>query len=473
MSSCVPVKRVLMIAYLFPPVGGIGAAGAQRVLKFAKYLPCYGWEPLVLTVKEDAYEPYLALDQTLLERVPPGTKVYRTRVIRWLTRLLLWRRQFLGLFRPQHNGQATPSGHQPAGNAPVQKTWYQRLKDAMTDLFEIPDEEMGWFLPAVARGLSVISREEIAVIYSTGRPWTAHLIGVALKALTGKPLVVDFRDPWLTNQFRPQYSGLRERLEAACERTVIQQADLVIANTEELKSEFQQRFPEQPAGKFMALLNGYDPDDYPAEQPVPSEPNGKPFTVTHTGFLYGKRDPKCFLEAVKALMRRQAVDPKTIRVRLVGTVELPYDLQGYLRQSNLDRIVTLHGQVPYQQSLSYLRSTDLLLLLQPGTKTQVPSKLFDYIGMGKPILAISPKDGATSLLVAREGLGVVADPDRVEEIAGTLETIYQNWRSGVPLHAGYQRAYQKFNVKVMAHILADRLDQLTSHRAGPGSRPIG
>jgi glycosyltransferase involved in cell wall biosynthesis len=178
--------------------------------------------------------------------------------------------------------------------------------------------------------------------------------------------------------------------------------------------------------------------------------------------LYGRRDPKSFLDAVKLLMESGAIDRENLRVRLVGTVELPYNLAQYLSESKLDTVVSLHDQVPYHASLEYLQLSDLLLLLQPGTKTQVPSKLFEYIGMKKPILAISPRDGATSVLVEREGLGTVADPDKVQEIAEGLLRLYRQWSQGLLSEARYERAYQKFNVQRMTADLAGMLNGLVS-----------
>lgn len=461
------MKRVLMIAYLFPPVGGIGSAGSQRVLKFAKYLMQCQWKPVILTVREQDYEPYFALDQSLLKKVPSNLIVIRTPVTRWLSKLLQAKQTIRSLFRPVRVTSVSPE--MPASDRakdvgddrPQCASWYQRLKDSVTDLFEVPDEEMGWFIPAFLNGFQAIKRENVDVIYSTGRPWTAHVIGVALKKMTGTPLVVDFRDPWMTNPFRLKYSPLKEGLECYLERKVIEEADLVIANTEELREEFRKRFPQQPQHKVVSILNGFDPDDYAVESKVGRAVN-QYFNITHTGFLYGRRDPKMFLEAVKLLIESGAIGRENLRVRLVGTVELPYNLAQYLSTSKLDTVVSLYDQVPYHTSLEYLQQSDLLLLLQPGTKTQVPSKLFEYIGMRKPILAISPRDGATGVLVEKEGLGVVADPDKVQEIAEGLLRLYRQWSQGLLSEARYERAYQKFNVQRMTADLAGMLRGLVS-----------
>jgi glycosyltransferase involved in cell wall biosynthesis len=450
-----------MIAYFFPTVGGIVAAGWQRTLKFAKYLLQNRWEPVILTVREGCYESYLTLDPTLLQRVPGEITVVRTGVIRWLTKLL----QAKNAFRSKPGGQETKlqphAGSAQEVEASETSGWYQTLKNGFTDLFEIPDAEIGWFLPAFTTGWRVIKSENVDTIYATGKPWTAHLVGVALKKITGKPLVVDFRDPWLTNPFRKAASTFRDRVEAYLERKVIEKADVVITNTLALKEEFVARFPRQAPGKFVALLNGFDPDDF-AGAPKTHSHRAKKFTVMHTGFLYGKRDPRLFLEAVRRLVETQRVDSEKMKISLIGSVDLTYDLAEYLRSHRLDEIITLVNHVPYQTSIEYLRDADVLLLLQPGTTTQVPSKLFEYIALGRPILAICPHGGATAQLVVEESLGVTAEADCIEEIASALEALYRDWQHGAKARDGIGQTREKFNVKNLTAILARKFDQMVA-----------
>ncbi len=453
------MKRVLMIAYFFPPVGGIGAAGSQRVLKFAKYLPKYAWQPIILSVKEQCYEPYLSTDLSLLSKVPPGIPLVRTSVIRGMTRILELKSKLRRSVAGQSPGATSPAGLPQNVMRSTARGWYQRLKDGITDLFEIPDEEMGWIVPATLGGLMAFRHHRYDAIFSTGRPWSAHVIGLLLKRLTRKPLVVDFRDPWMTNPFRLTYSRLRNNLEGALEHKVIEGADVVIANTEELQAEFLHRFPNQPGTKFAVLLNGFDPDDYGPSNDGQFVERQERFVIVHTGFLYGRRDPRSFLTAVKMLSNRLGIDRTHLKVNLVGTVELPYDLPEFLTTHGLHDIVTLYHHVPFKESLDHMRRASVLLLLQPGTTTQVPSKLFEYIGMKKPILAISPKPGATSRIVSEERLGEVADPDDVGEITVALEKLYRRWKAQEQPGASFEAAYRKYNVQFLTEQLASLLPQ--------------
>jgi glycosyltransferase involved in cell wall biosynthesis len=457
-------RKVLMIAYLFPPIGGIGAAGSQRVLKFTRYLPSCHWQPVILTVKEAYYESYLSLDPKLLEKIPPEATILRTSVFRWLSQVLMWqkamRTRLTGETVTSTSSTLSSTGEQQA----ILRNRIQRIKDAVTDLFEIPDEEMGWIFPSLVAGLRAIRRESIDTIYATGRPWTALVVGALLRQLMRKPLVVDFRDPWMTNPFRSQYSALKNRADGWLEQYVIKRADVVIANTAELKEEFLRRFPREPSDKFVTLLNGYDPDDYISNGTKEKGADKERFTLTHTGFLYGKRDPKAFLEAVKLVVERQLVDPRKLRVRFVGSIELPYNLSAYLSAARLQEIVTLHEHVPYHRNLEFLHHADALLLLQPGTTTQVPSKLFEYVGMKKPILAISPRQGATCRLITEENLGDIADPDDIEAIVRALQALYEAWEAGVLTTRHNGGGAHKFDVRQITGFLAALLEKSTSVR---------
>jgi len=453
-----------MVAYFFPPVGGLAAAGSQRTLKFAKYLLREEWNPVLLTVREDAYETYLELDSTLLDRVPPEVKVVRTTVIRWLARILELKNRLRAKPGGGENSHRTALASNQEGQTVDVKTKYQKIKDSITDLFEIPDGEIGWLLPAVFAGLRAVHREGIGVIYSTGKPWTAHLVGLVLKKMTRRPLVTDFRDPWMTNPFREEGSALKNRLEAFLEKKVIEGSDVVITNTIALREEFIKRFPLQSPDKFVALLNGYDPDDFPIAS-VKGKGPADPFVLAHTGFLYGRRDPRNFLEALALFLKSARIDREKIRVVFVGSVELPYDLNRYLNSCGLERVVILVPHLPYQESLQYLINASALLLLQPGTETQVPSKLFEYVALGKPILAISPRQGATSTLVAEEGIGYPVDPDDIESIAAVLKRMYLDWERGPETYSGNGHVRDKFNVKHTTAILSRTLDRVISAEA--------
>jgi glycosyltransferase involved in cell wall biosynthesis len=453
-----------MIAYYFPPVGGLGAAGSQRAVRFARYLPAQGWQPVVLTAKESSYESYLTLDPGLLMTVPEALTVIRTGVVRGLTPLLELKARMTGLRGGREAASATPLTAAAAPSvAAAARSRYGRLKDVVTDLFEIPDEQAGWLVPAVAAGLRAVRRHRIDVIYATARPWTALVVGLSLKALTGRRLVVDFRDPWMTNPFRLGHSRVKNRVEAALENRVVRRADLVVANTAHLREEFITRFGPRLAPRCVTIPNGFDPDELVDVKPVARDGAAEhAFVLVHTGFLYGKRDPRLLIDAIARLHDRGLVPRGAMRCELVGPVELSYDLGDVLRRHGLDSTVILHGQLSHAESLAHLAAADLALLLQPGTDTQIPSKLFEYVGMGKPIVAIAKPSSAVSAVVNEHCLGTVADAEDIEAIAAALHESYRVWRErpgdrGLPAET---RA--RFDVRALVGILAAEMTRLVA-----------
>jgi len=459
-------KKVLIIAYFFPPLGGIASAGAQRAAKFAKYLPDSGWSPVVLTVKEDQYEDYYAKDPSLLERMPADLQIVRTSVIRWFSQALRLRSRIkdaladVGRRESSEKSSAAEVAERPKGNQDRldhSRSTFQSFKDSVSDLFEIPDGQAGWILPAVRQGLETIRKEDIRAIMATGKPWTGLVIGAVLSRLTGKPLFADFRDPWMTNPYRPQASALKNWGETRLEKAVVHQSARVIANTDELCDEFLSRFASEPREKFVSLHNGFDPAEVPEESGEVAPGDGV-FKILHAGFLYGLRDPRIFLEGLGLAIREGRVHRKSVSVEFLGSVELSYDLNDALAELGLGDIVHAKGQVPFEEVSVALAHSDLLLLLQPGTKTQIPSKLFEYIASGKPILAVAPTDGGTARIVGGENLGRVASPDQPNQIAKALGCLYSEWREGAEIVGLDSENRQKFNIKRITGKLAAHFD---------------
>lgn len=459
-------KKVLIVAYFFPPVGGIASAGSQRAAKFSKYLSRYGWRPVVLTIREDAYEDYYDVDPSLLAKLPSDLAVIRTPVIRLFSRLLDFRSGLKGAFNREAQGMAdqeessaqqleTPGAADDS--AAQSRVGLQAFKDAISDLFEIPDGQAGWVIPAVRQGLETIRREEIRAIMATGKPWSALVVGAILSRLTGKPLLSDFRDPWMTNPYRQPGSAVKNFAESKLERMVVRRSSKVIANTDELRDEFLSRFPSQSNEKFVSLYNGFDPADF-ADVVDQSPPQDGVFRILHAGFLYGLRDPRTFLEGLSLAIRRGHIDGRRVELTLFGSIELDYGLPDILRELGLEGVVLAPGQVPFEQVSLALSASDLLLILQPGTKTQVPSKLFEYLAFGKPILAVTPPDGASGRLVSEGGFGQVASSDDTEEIARALALLYRQWVESPRLEDVHSEHRQRFNIERITGRLADLLD---------------
>jgi glycosyltransferase involved in cell wall biosynthesis len=423
----------------------------QRTLRFARHLPLFGWRPIILTVREHDFigEP---VEKDWQHRVPTAVTVCRARVLRPLEMALtlrsLWQRVRRRSASTPPTQHSTPQDG--AGAAPL--SWVQRWIDPW---FTTPDAHIGWLPSAIWRGLRVLWAEPVHMLYSSGPPYTSHLIGLGLKWLTRRPWVVDFRDPWSRRPWDTDTvrQGVRYRIQVCLERLVIRHADAVISNTERMGQDFRERYPWLPAEKFLVITNGYDVENFHDLPPTDGPPSDV-FTLTHAGALYGRRDPRPLIHAIAMLRDRSMITPGTFRLQLVGKLAAPWQVASLLASLNLTEYVVLIPPVSHAESLTYLRRSHVLILLQPDAPLQVPGKLFEYIYLQKPILALAGV-GATADLVQQHALGKVVAPENGADIAAAVGAMYQDFQQG---QLGVQRndaALHCFHGQALTKQLAD------------------
>lgn len=368
-------KSLLIVSTNFPPDA---RAGTQRVLRFTKYLAKLGWDISVIAVKPE-YSLYKSIqDSSLCDKIPTFVDVRRTRVFR-----LPW--PFSGF-----------------------------------NSYLIPDREIGWVPFAYAEGLKVIREKHISCLYSSAPPWSAHVICRWLKRKTGVKWVADIRDPWTRRPWMPlkDRRGVRYAALRRIEKAVIHSADRIILNTPALHREFCSYYKSVAADKFVTITNGIDTEDLSMIDGSPKAGSG-PFVITHGGSLYRKRDPRPFLKAVNDLVRKQSITEGDLVVRFVGNVDPKFDLRNWVRQLGLEAFVRIEPPVPHDEYLQLLSSSDLLLVIQPDTDLQVPSKLFEYMAIGRPIIALAHQ-GATADILAEYPRGILVDPYDVKEIGEAI-----------------------------------------------------
>jgi glycosyltransferase involved in cell wall biosynthesis len=411
-------KRVLVVSSHFPPER---AAGVHRILRTVKQLRASKWPVSVLTVDPDYYRAGTPLDEDLLVRLPDGLEVYRSKVLRGLTIAARWRRQVKNLIatgvRRLLGGAGDKSAtHAAAGSkepAPSTKRPYV-------------DSEIGWFLPAIWQGAQVIARHKPDVIFSSAPPFTCHLVAGWLARRHGVRWVADFRDPWARSPWKraditdPWKLRLREWLE----RLVIERADAVILNTPLLCEEFAEYYGQELARKFHTITNGYDAEHLtPFLRPVLRR--SERLVLTHAGSLYRQRDPRPLVHAVAAAIRKGRIDPDLIEVNFIGTVAPQFQLAQTVRELDVESSVRLTPPVSHERCLQYLLESDVLIVIQPGTRLQVPVKLYEYLPFKKPILALAPA-GALTQIAEGSGLGVVVDPEDTAALEEAICDFYEH-----------------------------------------------
>ena len=406
-------RYVLFVAYYFPPSGG---PGVQRTLKFTRYLPEFGFTPLVLTVPEDAEFP--ARDESLLEECPPADHVFRSPI-----------REFYHAYRFLTGGSRGSDAAADIRSASRTSSGPgHRVAHAIRGAFFIPDGRMGWFPSAVRTGARILRRYPVQAIVATGPPFTAHWIGQRLSERSGVPLVLDFRDPWTRAPFypkRPRWARwLDERLERRCVRT----ARAVVTVNRAIRDDFRKRIPDVPASRYHLIRNAYDDADFEGRSRRP----GDRWTLTYTGSILAAHIPHVLLQVLREWVQESPDMREEIRLRLAGRRDP--EMERLLAAPPFDELTRYAGYLPHGDSVQELFNAHLLLLLIVKDKQahgMVTGKLFEYLGSGTPILAIAPEGEAAEILRDAGGSRVVA-PDDATGLRRALEEAYQAYRNGTP-----------------------------------------
>jgi glycosyltransferase involved in cell wall biosynthesis len=405
--------RVMLVAYCFPPEGSIGT---QRTLRLVRELVARQWDVTVLTGTLATYPASSPFDRELLERVPAGVDVVRAPVLRPFDRTSAVPDPSRPKASPDQAAARTERG--PRTAAPLRDG-----KRRLQALLRIPDQYVGWIVPAVAKGIAAGLHHRPDVLYSTAPPWTGQLVARALASALGCPWVADFRDPWARAPWRENWLPAARRAAAAFERAVVRRADAVVFTTRTNMEEYARHYGSATAAKFHLVRNGCDSGEFEGLTRLAGD--GR-FTMLHAGSLYGGRKPTALLGALAALKAHGVIDARSFCFRQIGRVALSgFDMAEERDRLGLQGMVELLPAQPRRDILREMISASCLLLLQPGTTVSIPGKLFEYITAGRPILALA-EEGETSDIVRESGRGVAILPEDQPHIERAIEELLKN-----------------------------------------------
>ena len=386
-------KRVLMIAYHYPPMRG--SSGIQRTLKFSQYLPQCGWAPVVLSAHPRAYSNP---GQDQMGDIPASVPVTRA----------------FALDTARHLS----------------------FKGRYAGFMALPDRWVTWCLGAIPAGLRLIRKHRPAVIWSTYPIASAHLVGLALKRLSGLPWVADLRDP-MTDVSYPS-DPLTRKVYQWIERQTVKHCTVAVCTTPGAIVTYHTRFPDIPRDRFRLIENAYDEENFTeAEQQLRQDAQaapraaGGPLTLVHSGVIYpSERDPVPLFQALAALQQQGAIGADTLRIVLRATGHDDY-LAGLIREHGIESIVQLAPHVPYRTALTEMLTADGLLILQASNcNHQVPAKLYEYLRARRPILALTDTDGDTAATLRGAGIDSIAPLDGRDAIIAALPRFLEQVRGG-------------------------------------------
>jgi glycosyltransferase involved in cell wall biosynthesis len=389
------LKTVLVITYYWPPAGG---PGVQRALKFCKYLPQFGWRPVVLTVAEGEYP---AIDKSLTEGIAADLAVCKTASLEPFA----WYRRFTGKKTGEKISTFVLTEDSQGGLK-------NRLAAFIRGNFFIPDGRIGWKPFAVKKGMEIIRREKIDLIFSTAPPMSTHLIAKTLAQKSGLPWVADFRDPW-TDVF--YYHNLKRTraalsLDRRLERSVLRAADAVVTVSPTIKKLLQNKVEND----YFIIANGYDPDDFNGIAPLPDDGL---MHILHAGHLAVNQNPAALWRALRLMAEERRLGD--LCIDFYGSIHS--NVQRSLKENGLEAHCRFYDYKPHHEIIAAMKRAALLFFVVPDTSYArgIPtSKLFDYMGAGRPILGIGPVDGDAADILRQTGAGAMADDE-----AGMIQII--------------------------------------------------
>ena len=405
------MKKVLIITYYWPPSGG---AGVQRWLKFSKYLPEFGCQPVILTVDE-RQASYAQTDYSLLQEVSPDLKVFKTKTF-----------EPYNLYRKLTNKKEIPYG----GFSNQKKiTLFEKLSRFVRGNFFIPDPRKGWNSYALQKALELIRTEKIETVITSGPPQSTHLIGVKIKQLTGIKWIADFRDPWTDiYYYKDLYlSRLAARYDKKLEKKVLSEADKIITVSGEVGKLLLNKIPGSEA-KIVVIPNGYDESDFKDVAIIKNDC----FTIAYVGTISASYRIGGFIDAISLLpgnIREQ------IKIRFVGNV--PDEILQLFHLKNLGSMVEVLGYIPHEMAVAQMVNASMLLMAipdSPDNKGIVTGKFFEYLAAGRPILAIGPLGGDVDHLVQKCTAGKLFSYDEKEKMQLHILEVFDLYRNGLFLN---------------------------------------
>lgn len=438
------MKRVLVITYYWPPTGG---SGVQRWVKFARYLPSEGWQPVIYTPENPEQ---LAVDHSLEKEIPEEAEIIKTHI----TEPYELYKKFLR--RSGHGKEAVEVNPVNAQN----KSLAQKVAMWVRGNFFRPDPRCMWIRPSVKYLKKYLEEHPVDLIVSTGPPQSMHLIGRRLAKETGLPWIADFRDPWTKIFYFKHLSMTRatERWHYKMEKKVLDDATVVVAVSPLVQKEFQ----EVTKTPVELITNGFDESDYPETND--SESAGGPdkdFTVTHTGLFAADGNPTVLWDVLTEKCAEDSDFRKHLKIKLIGKTDIQI-IRSIEDVGLKDNLIDL-GYQPHEVAVDEQRKASLLILplrKEPEYKAVLPGKLFEYIASRRPVLGIGQPDGAMAMIMDSTKTGTVLDWNDREAVGRFIDRCWCDHCKGTLTVEGTD--ISQFTRRNLTRRMAELFDRIVS-----------
>lgn len=413
----------------------------QRWLKFSKYLKDFGWEPVVLTTENGSYP---MLDNSLLDDVPKGIKVYRTKSF-----------EILKLFSKFSKDKTSKASVGMIGLSDS-KSFFSKLSKFIRANLILPDARRGWNKYAYQEAVKIIKSQDIETVITTGPPHSSHFIGLSLKKNLKVKWVADFRDPWINiyyNRLLPR-TKIAKWIDLNYEKKIVTNADHVIVVSEGLKSDLQRHNAD-----FTIIYNGYDETDM---EKGASEGVSEKFTLSHIGNFIPDYDCPSLWKAIKMVENEIPGFLSSFELAFTGVVD--QSAVESLEREGLKNNVRYTPYVPHKEATKLMSEANLLLFVLPkdiNNKLIISGKIFEYMASGSPILSLGPIDGEAASILKKAGRDEMIDYEDTERVKELISKYYVDWRKNRGKkfkHLG--KDYQQFSRKELTRQLSEVLSRV-------------
>lgn len=403
-------KKILIITYYWPPAGG---PGVQRWLKFAKYLPDFGWKPIIYTPENPSYP---LLDETLMKDIPENIEMVRTKI---------WEPYQLAEKLNKSNKKFK------AGQFDVGKnqSWKSRLSIWVRGNFFIPDARVFWVKPSITFLEKYLKENKIDTIVTSGPPHSLHLIGLGLKnKMPDLKWVADFRDPWTEISY---YKHLKltkssDKKHRQLESAVFKNADITLATSYTDAENFR-----KAGANAVCITNGYDESDSGKKAEGQNLQNEQAFTLSYIGVLEQLRNPENLWKALDEIIKENAEFASDFKLKFVGRIDDKI-LQSIENSSLKNHILNL-GYLAHGKAVEEMQNSDLLLITNfpnESSKGIIPGKIFEYLASGKFILSFGPDKADVSKILEETQAGKHFSYQDTEAVKGFILEKFNLWKNG-------------------------------------------
>ncbi|MDR6403820.1 MULTISPECIES: glycosyltransferase family 4 protein [Chryseobacterium] len=430
-------KKILIITYYWPPAGG---PGVQRWLKFAKYLPEFGWEPVIYTPENPSYP---LLDESLMKDVPENIEIIKTKI---------WEPYQLAEKLNKSNKKFK------AGQFDVGKnqSWKSKLSIWVRGNFFIPDARVFWVKPSVKFLEQYLKENKIDVVVTSGPPHSLHLIGLHLKnKLPSLKWIADFRDPWTEISY---YKHLKltkssDKKHRQLESNVFRNADITLATSYTDAENFRKN-----GANAVCITNGFDETDSNPQTLKPSNPQSlKPkFTLSYIGVLEQLRNPETLWKALDNLIKTNSDFAENFTLKFAGRID--EKILNSIENSGLKNNILNLGYVSHDKAIGEMQSSDMLLITNfpnESSKGIIPGKIFEYLATGKQIISFGPDNADVAKILNETKAGKHFSYSDFESVKSFILEKFELWKNGTLLEntQNIEQFSRKNLTKKLAEIL--------------------